>query len=72
MAFKCTQAEYEEVRAAYLALAAGKSVVKVTIDGDTTEFTQRSMPQLRSLLNEMEAYLSPAAQAFTICTEKGL
>lgn len=58
MSVEWIQEEYNEVKAAYIALATGKSVVRVTIDDDTTEFTQRSMPQLRSLLNEMAASLS--------------
>ena len=72
MAIGWTQEDYDEVKTAIKDLVIGKAVVKVTIDGDTTEYSRADLPQLRSLLNEMGASLTPSVSSFLIVTDKGL
>lgn len=52
----CTEEEYLSARLARTKLVDGVRAVKVTIDGDTTEYTQLTLKDLSELIAGMEVY----------------
>ncbi|WP_162096641.1 gpW family head-tail joining protein [Desulfotalea psychrophila] len=52
----CSLEEYQAARTARTRLIEGARAVRVTIDGDSTEFTQVSLPQLNETIAGMQAY----------------
>lgn len=70
-----TQSDLDSVQSAIVALAAGTRKTRVTVGGNTVEYGQADLPQLRALRAEIQAEINSAAgrrQYFRIKTDKGL
>ncbi len=69
-----TQEDLDAVNAAIVQLASGKTRVRVTYDGATTEYAQQDLDKLRSLRNDIRTELHRASRPprFRIRTSKGL
>ncbi len=69
-----TQADADQVRAAVVALAAGTRVVKVIYAGPPSrevDYATADLPQLRSLLSEIERSLAGASPYRRVAFNKG-
>ena len=71
----CTSGELESACAERNKLIAGARKVRVTIDGDTTEYTQITLNQLNDTIAGMQAYQNStsdtAIHAFLVTGRKG-
>ncbi len=69
-----TREDLENVKAAVMALATGERVVKYSFKGRTMEKGQADLPQLRTLLSEIQSDLktSQGGRTILISTSKGL
>ena len=52
----CTPEELTSARSARTDLISGARKVRITIDGDVTEYTQITLPQLNDTIAGMQAY----------------
>lgn len=66
----CTTEEYLAARAARTSLIDGARAVRITIDGDLTEYTQVSLPQLNETIAGMQLYLE-ADSSIESCIASG-
>jgi hypothetical protein len=69
-----TQAELDQVRAAVVALAAGKRAASVSFAGPparTVSYVAAQLGELRSLLSEMEASVSKRRRFRRVAHSKG-
>lgn len=55
-----TQQELNEARDAYHKLVTGRSLVSVSVDGVTTQYTQADIGNLRAYIENLEAKLGGA------------
>jgi hypothetical protein len=71
----CTSDELTTARSARTTLIEGARKVKITIDGDSTEYTQITLPQLNDTIAGMQAYQNSssdtAIHGFVIAGRKG-
>jgi hypothetical protein len=52
-----TQAEYDSLKSAYLALVGGETVVQASISGKFIRYREAQLPHIRLVLAEMEREL---------------
>lgn len=61
----CTEATLAELYTAYDKLIIGTKVVKVTIDGESTEFSLGSIKALKNRIDDCETTLNGSADPWT-------
>ena len=55
-----TQSDLTQLNEAIIALATGKRVVSVTVDGQTTQYAATDLDKLKTLRDEMQAEIGTA------------
>lgn len=75
MAYTWTETDLENIKSAILALATGTRVVRVTIEGETTQYGEAELPALMKLYEQAVSQYqveNSTCDYFLTSTEKGL